>query len=163
MHDIRSVMYETCDAIFTFEIADAISHLKPYAEQGVREATELMETIPATASSTPIVKVTADYFGFIVLDLIKARKGEAYCKTCKEIFYPGQLRSIPLGFGKTPFSIDIKFKQEGGIIKRIFRKKRLICGEGGEAYECPKGHELISAITWTGTLRIHDRKPHWSL
>ena len=152
MQDIRSVMYETCDAIFTFKIADAISHLKPYAEQGVRDATELMETIPATVSSTPIIKVTADYFDFIVLDLIKAGKGEAYCKTCKEIYYPGQLRSIPLGFGKTPFSIDIK--PEGGIIKRLFGRKRLICGEGGEAYEFPKGHELISAITWTGTLRI---------
>ena len=154
MQDIRSVMYETCDAIFTFEIGDAISHLKPYVEQGVREANELMETISATISPTPIVKVTADYFGFIVLNLIKAGKGEAYCKTCKEIYDPGQLVSKPLGFGRTPFSIDIKFKQEGGFIKRIFGKKRLICGRGGEAYECPKGHELISAITWVGTLRI---------
>ena len=154
MQDIRSVMYESCDAIFTFEIGDAISHLKPYVEQGVREANELMETISATISPTPIVKVTADYFGFIVLNLIKAGKGEAYCKTCKEIYYPGQLVSKPLGFGRTPFSIDIKFKQEGGFIKRIFGRKRLICGRGGTAYECPKGHELISAITWTGMLRI---------
>jgi hypothetical protein len=152
MQVIRFVVYETSDAIFTFEIADAISHLKPYAEQGVRDAIELMETIPATASSTPIVKVTADYFGFIVLDLIKAGKGEAFCKTCNEIYYPGRLRSIPLGFGKTPFSINIK--PEGGIIKRLFGRKSLICGEGGTAYECPKGHELISAITWTGMLRI---------
>jgi hypothetical protein len=163
MQVIRFVVYETSDAIFIFEIADAISHLKPYAEQGVSDAIELMETISATVSSTPIVKVTADYFGFIVLDLIKAEKGEAYCKTCKKIYDPGQLRSIPLGFGRTPFSIDIKFKQEGGFIKRLFGRKSLICGEGGTAYECPKGHELISAITWTGTLRIPDRKPHWPL
>ena len=38
-------MYETCDVIFTFKIVDAISHLRPYAEQGVRDVTELMETI----------------------------------------------------------------------------------------------------------------------
>lgn len=152
MQDVRSVMYETCDAIFTFELADAITHLKPSADQGVRDATELMETMSATVSSTPIVKVTADYFGFIVLDLIKAGKGEAYCKTCKETYNLGQLVPKPIGFGKSPFSIGIK--PEAGIFKRLFGRKKLICGRGGMAYECPKGHELISAITWTGMLRI---------
>jgi hypothetical protein len=152
MQDIRFVTYETCKATFTFELADAISHLKPYAEQGVHEATELMETISATISSTYIVKVTANYFGFIVLDLIKAKKGETFCKTCKETYYPDQLTSVSLGLGKSPFSVNIK--SEGGLFKRLFGKKRLICGSGGVAYECPKGHELISVITWTGTLKI---------
>ena len=150
MQDIRSVMYESCDAIFTFEIADAISHLKPYAEQGIREAGEILDAISSCPFS--VIEVKTDYFGYIVLDLFRAGKGEAYCKTCKEIYYPGQLVSKPLGFGRTPFSINIKPK--GGIIKRIFGKKRLICGRGGEAYECPKGHKLISAITWVGKLRI---------
>lgn len=53
MQDTRFVMYETCNAIFTFEIADAISHLKPYAEQGIREATELLEALLVTPSPPP--------------------------------------------------------------------------------------------------------------
>ena len=150
MQNIRSVIYEDSNAIFTFEIADVIGHLKPYVEQNVREAGEILKPIFANSSST--IKVTSDYFGCIVLDLIKAGKGHAYCKTCKVTYDSVHLRSVPLGFGKSPFAIDIK--QEEGLFKRLFGKKRIICERGGEAYECPKGHELISAITWMGTLKI---------
>ena len=152
MQNITLVTYETLTAILTFELIDAISHLKPYAEQGVREAAELLETLFITTSPPYTIRVTANYFAFIAMDLIKAEKGKAYCKACKKSYDPHQLSSIPLGFGKTPF--EVKLKREGGIIKRLFGKKTLICGNGGVAYECPRGHELISAITWTGILRI---------
>lgn len=149
---MRTVIYETHNAIFDFELPDVIGRLKYYSEQKVRDATELLQSIVSCTSPSPAVNVTTDYFGFIVLDLLGTNKGHAYCKTCKETYNPCQLRSIPLGFGKTPFLINIK--PEGGIIKRLFGRKRLICGRGGETYECPKGHKLISAITWIGTLRI---------
>jgi hypothetical protein len=147
---VQTVVFETDNAISYFESSDAIFYLKYYSEQNVRKAIELLETI--SSSSSEVINIESDYFGFIVLDLIKAGKGEAYCKVCKKIYYPSQLVSNSVGFGKTPFSVDIK--PEGGIIKRLFRRKRLICGRGGEAYACPKGHELISVTTWVGTLRI---------
>ena len=68
-------MFETDNAIFHFESSDAICHLKYYSEQNVREATELLETI--SSSSAEVINIESDYFGFIVLDLIKAEKGRA--------------------------------------------------------------------------------------
>ena len=150
MQNIRSVIYEDSNAIFTFEIADVIGHLKPYVEQNVREAGEILKPIFANSSST--IKVTSDYFGCIVLDLIKAGKGHAYCKTCKVTYDSAHLTSVPLGFGKSPFAVNVK--SEGGFFKRVFGKRRSICGTGGVGYECPKGHELISVTTWTGILKL---------
>ena len=147
---MQSVLFQNHNAIFEFELPAVIERLKYYTDQGVHEASEILDEI--SSSSLSVIEVKTDYFGFIVLDLIKAGKDHAYCKTCKVIYDPGQLASIPLGFGRTPFEVNLK--REGGIIKRLFGKKQLICGRGGEAYECPKGHELISAITWIGTLRI---------
>ena len=150
MQDIRFVIYETWKATFTFELVDAISHLKPYVEQNVREAREILEAVSSCPLST--MKVTSDYFSYMVLDLIKAGKGHAYCKTCKEKYDPGQLLSEPVGFGKSPFSVNLK--EKGGIIRRLFSKEKRICGRGGEGYLCPHRHELIGMITWTGMLRI---------
>ena len=141
---MRSVMYENRNAIFDFLLPDVIDCLKYYSDQNVHEAIELLDQIASCPSQ--VIKVEADYFGYIVLDLIKAYKGHAYCKVCKETYDSNQLSSRPLGFGKTPFSVNLK--QEGGIIKRLFSKKKRITGRGGEAYDCPKGHELIGMITW---------------
>ena len=139
-----TVMFENPNAIFDFELPDVIDSLKHYSDQNVHEATEILEAISSCAS--PTIKITSDYFGYIVLDLIKADKGHAYCKVCKEMYDSNQLSSRPLGFGKTPFSINLK--EKGGMIKRLFRKKQRITERGGEAYDCPNGHELIGMITW---------------
>ena len=147
---MQTVVFETDNAIFYFESSDAIFHLKYYSEQKVREATELLETI--SSSSSEVINIKSDYFGFIVLDLIKAGKGHFYCKTCKETYDPGQLTPVPLGFGKSPFEVNLK--QKGGIFKRFFKKKKRICGSGGLGYLCPNGHELIGMITWTGIFQI---------
>ena len=142
---MQTVVFETDNAIFYFESSDAICHLKYYSGQTVHEAIELSETI--SSSSSEIINIESDYFGFIVLDLIKAKKGEAYCKVCKKIYYPCQLVSKPVGFGKSPFSVNLK--EKGGIIKKLFGKRKQIMGMmGGEKYECSNGHELISCITW---------------
>ncbi|MGA2464471.1 MAG: hypothetical protein ABSH06_08980 [Thermodesulfobacteriota bacterium] len=139
-----TVMFENSNAIFDFELSDVIDRLKYYSDQNVREATELLDAIASCPS--PAIKVETDYFGYIVMDLIKADKGHVYCKVCKEMYDSNQLTSRSLGFGKSPFSVDIK--EKGGIIKRLFGKKQRIMGRGGEKYECPNGHELISKITW---------------
>ena len=147
---MKVVIFENRNAIFEFSLPDVIERLGHYVGQNVREASEVLEAVSSSPLST--IKVTSDYFGYMVLDLIKAGKGHAYCKTCKEKYDPGQLTSIPLGFGRTPSAVSLKPK--GGIIERLFARKQLICGNGGEEYLCPHRHELIGMITWTGLIRI---------
>jgi hypothetical protein len=145
---MNTVIFETPNAIFRFELPDVISHLKYYSEQNVREATELLKTI--SSSSSEVINIESDYFGYIVLNMLKDDKGSIFCKTCQKNYLSRQLQSIPVGFGKSPFEVNLK--EEGGIIKnlfRLFRKQKRIMGmRGGEAYDCPEGHELISMITW---------------
>ena len=156
----KEVIFETELAIFHFELSDGGERLRYYSiEHRVSKATEVLEAISSASSED--IRITSDYFAYIVLDLLRQKKGSIFCKPCRKTYLPDQLHSVPIGFGKTPFEVNIM--QKGGIIKRLFGRKSLICGEGGTAYECPKGHELISAITWIGTLRIPDRKPHWPL
>jgi hypothetical protein len=138
------VMYGNRNAIFDFELPDVIDRLKYYSDQNVHEATELLDAISSCPS--PTIKVTSDYFGYIVLDLIKADKGHAYCRVCKEMYDSNQLTSRPLGFGKSPFEVNLE--EKGGMIKRLFGKKQRIMGRGGEAYDCSEHHVLISMITW---------------
>ena len=147
---MRIVIFKNPNAIFDFFLPDVIDCLKYYSDQNVHEAAKIMDEI----SSSPLkaIKVETDYFGYIVLRLIKAGKGHAYCKICKKMYDSNQLTSRPLGFGKSPFEVNLK--QEGGIIKRFFGKKNQklrnlrFSGRGGEAYDCPNGHELIAMITW---------------
>jgi ferredoxin len=147
---MKIVMFENCNAIFDFELPDTIDRLKHYSDQNVHEATKILDAISSCPS--PAIKVETDYFGYIVLDLIKAGKGHAYCKVCKETYDSNQLSSRPLGFGKSPFEVNLK--EEGGIVKRIvknlFGKKepKIIGMRGGEAYDCSEHHVLISMITW---------------
>jgi hypothetical protein len=141
---MKTVMYKNDNAIFDFVLPDVIDRLKYYADQNVREAAEILDTIASCSSK--VIKIDSNYFGYIVLDLIRAGKGHAYCNACKQMYDSNQLTSRPLGFGKSPF--EVNFKEKGGIIKKLFGKKKHISGMGGEAYDCPKGHELIAMITW---------------
>jgi hypothetical protein len=85
---MRTVMYENHNAIFDFTLPAAIERLKYYSDQSVRKATKILDAISSCPS--PTIKVTSDYFGYIVLDLIKAGKGHAYCKVCKETYEIGR-------------------------------------------------------------------------
>ena len=147
---MRKVVFETNNAIFYFELSDAIDQLKHYSEKDVCEATELLRTI--SSSSSEVINIELDYFGYIVLNLLNKGKGSIFCKSCQKTYLPSQLRSMPVGFGKSPF--ELNFTQERGILKRItkklFSKKKpkIIGMRGGDAYACSEHHVLISKITW---------------
>jgi len=140
------VVYKNVNAIFDFALPVVIKHLKYYTDQNVHEATEILATISSCPSKT--IKVESYYFGYIVLNLLKEGKGHVYCKACRKTYDSNQLSSRPLGLGRTPFEVKNKLKEKGGMIKRLFGKRQHISGRGGEAYDCPKGHELIAKITW---------------
>jgi hypothetical protein len=142
----NAVTFGTEGAIFYFNTPDVISSLKYYAiEHKVSEAGELLLSIESSSSES--IKMSSHYFGYIVLDLLGKGKGSVFCKPCQKTYPAGQIHSLPVGFGKSPFSVNLKKKE--GIVKRFFgKKKRLMCMRGGEAYDCPNGHRLISMITW---------------
>ncbi len=141
---MKTVRYQNRNAIFDFEFPDVIERVKYYSDQKAHEATEILDSI--VSSPSQLIKVETNYFGYIVLDLIKAGKGHAYCNTCQKMYDSNQLTSRPLGFGRSPF--EVNFKEKGGIIKRLFGRPKHISGMGGDAYDCPKGHQLIAMITW---------------
>ncbi|MGZ3569420.1 MAG: hypothetical protein ACXWMS_09295 [Syntrophales bacterium] len=67
------VRYQNYNAIFAFELPDVIVRLKYYSDQKVHEATKILDTIASCPS--PVIKVESDYYGYIVLDLIRAGFG----------------------------------------------------------------------------------------
>jgi hypothetical protein len=72
--------------------------------------------------------------------------GRAFCNTCNQTYSAGQLKSITIGAGITPLTIQIKKR---GFFNRMFaKKKRTPSMYGGISFLCPAGHNLISVITW---------------
>jgi len=144
---MSKLTYETDEAIFVFDLPPAIDKLEHYvAEHNADEARELLNFIAESSEKSITVPTDYDYFGYIGLDLINKNIGSIKCKICNKTYSPDQLKSTIVGHGKSPLSINSK--QKGGI-KKVFKKKQKPPGMlGGRGYECPKGHDLISMITW---------------
>jgi hypothetical protein len=152
---MHTVIFETQNAIFYFDVPDAVSSLRFYAiEHKVSEAAKLLLSIESS-SSEPIT-LSNEYFGYIVLDLLGKEKGNVFCKPCQKTYLSTELASIPMGFGKTPFSVNLE--EKGGIFRKLFGRKKRICGSAGQRYLCPYGHELIGMTTWTGIFQILNKE-----
>jgi hypothetical protein len=104
---MNTVIFEAQNAIFYFDVPDAVSSLKYYAiEHKVSEAAKLLLSIESSSSES--IKISSHYFGYIALDLLGKEKGSVFCKPCQETYLASQLRSLPVGFGKSPFSVNLK-------------------------------------------------------
>jgi hypothetical protein len=143
-----TVIFETETAIFRFAWPHVMKHLKKQlAERPIDDVIKLIDFIKTTPGATIKIPEKYDCFGYIVLTLIEENKGSITCKTCNETYEPDQLKSTTVGHGTSPFKTNIKRK--GGIMKRFFGKKEKRMGLfGGNGYECPKDHELISMLKW---------------
>ena len=145
---MATVIHETENAIFQFDLADAIKRLSAYAiQRGVNEANDLLDFL--TSSPTDPVRIPegwSELFGYITLDLISQSRGSTYCKICQKTYRANQLKSITVGHGQSPFSVNLKRK---GGIRYLFSRKRKMPGMfGGKGYACPEGHELVARVTW---------------
>ena len=144
---MRAVIFKTPNGVFKFdqkEVKEQIV-LKKSAYY-TDDADKLLSLISADLYRVIRIPEEPVYFDHIALDLISAGNGSALCKTCNKTYQAGQLKSIKVGFGGSPF--DIKREQKG-VIKRLFAKKRKPpTMYGGNGYTCPEGHNLISVITW---------------
>ena len=115
---MSQITYETEAAIFTFDLDKQQSR----------------------------IPVEHEHFPYVAVSLLAENKGSAFCKRCQQAYSAKQLKLIGIGHGKNPLSPSFKQK---GVIKNLFRKKPKLPGMfGGKGYACPKGHTLISVVTW---------------
>jgi len=140
---MTTVIYETDNAIFSFTSTDVTVCIT----QSNNKTEQLNTLLDHLTSSPPdlitIPKQNTD-FAYIALDLIEKGKGSITCKICNKTYRPDQLQPTIAGHGTSPFNL----KEKGGI-KMILKKGQRLPGMfGGHRFTCPKGHELISMITW---------------
>lgn len=144
---MSTVIFETPNAVFEFdqkEVKELIVREK--SKYDLDEVAKLLKLISADQFETIEIPEEPVYFDYIALDLIDAGNGSVSCKTCNKTYLAGQLKSIKVGGGGSPF--DIK-REKKGVIKRLFIKKRKPpTMYGGKGYDCPEGHNLLSVIIW---------------
>ena len=145
---MTTVIFETDNAIFSFDLADVQDLLSCYSsEHQVEEATDLLKVLESMPGDIRKVPPENEFFDYVVLDLLGKGKGSIFCISCQKTYHAKQLQSFPLGFGESPFTIhSIK---KGGFFKRLFGQRTKRMGMmGGKEFQCPEGHELIAMITW---------------
>jgi hypothetical protein len=140
---MTTVIYETDNAIFSFTSTNVTQSIT----QSNNKTEQLNKLLQQLTSSPPdLITIPKEYtdFAYIALDLIKKGKGSVTCKTCNKTYRPDQLQPTIVGHGTSPFNL----KEKGGIKKLLVKGQRLPGLFGGHGFTCPKGHELISVITW---------------
>ena len=141
---MREVYFETDNAILRFYYDDVVESL-PYYEStlGTAEATTLRDLLSHSDHSIRVPKEQRR-FAYLALQFIEKGKGVVYCKACKRYYEAKELKRV-VGHGESPISVNVK---GGGWLKKLFRKKQRLPLFGGNGYQCPEGHEVISVVTW---------------
>ena len=141
-----TVLYETAEAVFAFEIADVKNHLENILPE--KHSKKWIKKLDEMAATGNLVLRGNKYrdIGYIAVDLLESGKGSVFCKLCNRPYKPDQLQLMPVGHGRSPF--NLKKKMKGGVFIRLFAKKRNPSLFGGRGYLCSVGHELISTVDW---------------
>ena len=144
---MSTVSFQTETAVFEFDQNDVEHRLNHLASKhNIDDAAEILEFLSLSTEDPIKIPEKYDYFSFIALDLLEAGKGSVKCKLCNTTYQPHQLKPITVGHGRSPFNLNPELK--GGVLKKLFGKKRNPPLFGGKGYKCPQGHELIAMITW---------------
>jgi hypothetical protein len=142
---MKTVIFNTENAVFKFNKKEVRDHLfGKGSEYAPDEVPQLLELISTDSDETILNMDDNNYFGYVAMEFIGFRKGEATCKLCGKTYDAGQLKESAIGHGKSPF--DIKQKQKGG--NRLLEKRKNPSMFGGKGFKCPAGHTLISMETW---------------
>ena len=146
---MKTVIFNTVNAVFRFDQKDVMEFLIcKGSDYDLDEVAKLLELISADSNKTIVIPEEPNYFDSIALDLIAAGKGFmlVVCIICNKSYLAEKLSPIIVGFGGSPLDIQ---REKKGVFKRLFTKKRkppsIYAGRG---YDCPAGHNLISAMTW---------------
>ena len=146
---MKTVIFNTVNAVFRFDQKDVMEFLiNKGSDYDLDEVAKLSELISADNNETILVPEEPNYFDSIAMDLIAAGKGFmlVVCIACNKSYVAEKLNPIIIGFDGSPLDIQ---RERKGLLKRLFSKKRkppsIYAGRG---YDCPAGHNLISAMTW---------------
>ena len=141
-------MYETETSIFKFALNDVKRILETYIKEYQIDDYSNVLTELTSSNDDPIISLKdIDSFHHVIMDLIKQDKGRITCKPCKITYTPHDLQEHPLGLGKLPISPTPKISLS--LFKNKYKRKpKMTTGFGGIIFLCPKGHELISIVTW---------------
>ena len=143
---MNTVIFKTESAVLQFDKKVVMARFEILAtEYGVSEAVTILKRMSLTDAESKLIRIEHEYFGYVVLELIVGGKGSVTCILCDKTYKPCQLQEVTIGAGKSPFVVNPVTK---GGVKGPFTKNRKIPLFGGNGYECPAGHQLISAITW---------------
>ena len=84
---MAKVSYETDDALFEFDLVEAIETLNHYAsEYKDDEAAQLLDFIAESSDESVTLPEKHDYFGYIVLDLLSQEQGSIKYKSCSKTY-----------------------------------------------------------------------------
>ncbi len=144
---MKTVILVTQNAVFKFgqkEVKKIIRQNR--SKYDLDEVPKLLNQISDGINHRIVIPTEPAYFERIALDLIATGHGSALCRSCNKWYAANRLKSIQVGFGGSLLDIE---REKIGVLKRLFTKKRKPpVVSGGRGYECPKGHNLISVITW---------------
>jgi len=140
---MSTIIYETDNAIFSFTSNDVTQSITQSSKK-TEHLNKLLHHL--TTSPSDLITIPKQYtdFAYIALDLIEKGKGSVTCRICNKTYRPDQRKLTVAGHGTSPFNL----KEKGGIKKLMVKGQRLPGMFGGRGFTCPKGHELISMITW---------------
>jgi hypothetical protein len=140
---MTTVIYETDNAIFSFTSTDVTQSITQSSNK-TEQLNKLLQQLTSSPSDSITIPKRYSDFAYIALDLIEKGKGSVTCKVCNKTYHPDQLKLTVAAHGASPFNL----KEKGGIKKILVKGQRLPGLFGGHGFTCPKGHELISVITW---------------
>ncbi|RJR43950.1 MAG: hypothetical protein C4576_13590 [Desulfobacteraceae bacterium] len=146
---MRSVVFSTESASFTFPLPEVTQHLNLHESRfNIKESREILSFLSSSKEQTGIVPESLDSFQYFVLDFIGSGIGNVLCNSCYCTYAARSLISQELGNGANPLRPKIHTK--GGMFRvfTLLRKRKRVGMIGGEGYTCPQGHELINVITW---------------
>jgi hypothetical protein len=141
---MRTVRFETAEAIFQFPVDDLIEVLKSHDSED--EATELMDFLKVQNSDVVDMPQDKKPFLYSILDLLASNKGSVFCKTCGRDYQASDLVSFPVGAGENPLKVKVGYRESP--LKRLFGRQNRLPLFGGKGYRCPKRDEAIGVVTW---------------
>jgi hypothetical protein len=141
---MRTVKFETTDAVFSFSLEDVVTVLKGRASED--EATELINFLAGQPGDVIEIPQEKKSFVFAALNLLASNKSTVFCKACAREYQTSELVSFEVGAGENPFKVKVGYQES--LLKRIFGRQKRTPLFGGKGYRCPEGHEVIGLVTW---------------
>jgi|WetSurSiteA1Bulk_404760.scaffolds.fasta_scaffold12959_3 hypothetical protein len=141
---MKTVRFETADAVFLFTLEDVIAVLKGRASED--EAAQLIDFLAGQIGDVIDIREEKKSFLYTALDLLASNKGNVFCKACGREYQASELISFPVGAGENPLNVKVGYRES--LLKRILGRQKRVPLIGGKGYRCPEGHELIAVVTW---------------